>query len=246
MNLSAQITTTITSDDYIFGFADLDGLLIGKYASYRYGISIVRKLDPSIIDGIITAGAPTPEYYCHYNETNEEIASTVQKVAGILSSLGIDNFPIQPTAHDNEVDKTMNDTLSFGFSHKMCATRSGLGWIGKTDLFISETYGPRVRLSSILTNHPLPQLRPPIDKSRCGTCSLCVTTCPAQAATGALWNAATPRESFYDAQRCREKCRALTRKHIGTDESLCGICVAVCPAGRKARRDMRSHADSVE
>ena len=37
-------------------------------------------------------------------------------------------------------------------SHKMVATRAGLGWIGKADLFISSRFGPRLRLVSILIN----------------------------------------------------------------------------------------------
>ena len=37
----------------------------------------------------------------------------------------------------------------------MIATRAGLGWIGKTDLFISKDIGARLRLVSILIDRPV-------------------------------------------------------------------------------------------
>jgi epoxyqueuosine reductase QueG len=234
MNIESVIKDNLPSAEYLFGFADLGGLLSGKYSQYTYGVSIVRRLDSDIMDGVLAAQGPTEDYYKLYYRVNAELAEAVSSVSDALARHGIENFPVQPTAHDKDIDKTMNETLSFGFSHKMCATRSGLGWIGKTDLFVSEKFGPRVRLSSILTNHPLPIIRTPIDKSRCGTCSLCVSNCPAKAANGLLWDKNTPREAFYDPFKCRDKCRELTTRNIGTNESICGICVAVCPQGRKS------------
>ncbi|OFY64528.1 MAG: hypothetical protein A2V64_08625 [Bacteroidetes bacterium RBG_13_43_22] len=43
-------------------------------------------------------------------------------------------------------------TLTVDISHKMVATRAGLGWIGKSDLLISREFGPRLRLVSMLLN----------------------------------------------------------------------------------------------
>jgi epoxyqueuosine reductase QueG len=48
-------------------------------------------------------------------------------------------------------------------SHKMVATRAGLGWIGKTDLFVSNKYGPRVRLASIRIDAPVSSINKPIN-----------------------------------------------------------------------------------
>jgi epoxyqueuosine reductase QueG len=41
------------------------------------------------------------------------------------------------------------------------------------------------------------------------------------------------REEFYDAHKCREKANELTRLHVGQNDTICGICVAVCPLGMK-------------
>ena len=97
-------------------------------------------------------------------------------------------------------------TLRYKVSHKMIGTRAGLGWIGKTDLFVSDAFGPRLRLVSILVNMPVGIPGQTIDKSRCGRCNICVEECPAHAATGQLWDIHTDRDQFFDARKCYEKC----------------------------------------
>jgi hypothetical protein len=47
----------IPLDNYIYGFANLSGLLHKKFDGYFYGISIGRRLDDQIIDEI--KDAPT-------------------------------------------------------------------------------------------------------------------------------------------------------------------------------------------
>ena len=42
----------IPEENYIYGFADLTGLLGRKFEGFNYGISIGRKLDNSIVDNI--------------------------------------------------------------------------------------------------------------------------------------------------------------------------------------------------
>jgi epoxyqueuosine reductase QueG len=156
----------------------------------------------------------------------------VKELADELTAAGIKSLPINATP--NEIDRAddYDRTLRNTFSHKMVATRAGLGWIGKTDLFISKKFGPRLRLASVLVDYPLKPLNPPIDKSRCGKCNLCVEACPAKAASGKLWNIHIDRDQFYSAAKCKETANRLTLEKIGKDERLCGICVAVCPVGR--------------
>ena len=40
----------IPAENYIYGFADLTGLLDRKFEGFNYGISIGRKLDHSIVE----------------------------------------------------------------------------------------------------------------------------------------------------------------------------------------------------
>jgi len=221
----------IPADEYIYGFADLTGLLDKKFAGFNYGISIGKKLDPLIVDQVING--PTMEYYNHYRQANTDLAQLSANISEALNNNEIETFNISPTVSTSELDSVYFKTLRTDLSHKMVATRAGLGWIGKTDLFISKKFGPRLRLVSILINVPVKSKSKPVDISRCGNCRLCVDICPAKAANGNLWDITTEREDFFDAFKCRNKCAEFGRTRLGMDARICGICVSVCPIGRE-------------
>jgi len=229
--LSKLIEPIIGNDHYHYGFADLRGLLPGQYSLYQSGISILRKLDSSIIDSI--SDGPTEEYFRHYQAVNEELDTAVSSIESVLLKNNTGCKAVPPTFHDYKLDAEYQQTLSGPVSHKMVATRAGLGWIGKTDLFISQQYGPRVRLSSVLLENMIEPLPSAIEKSRCGTCMVCVNACPGKTATGKEWDIHTYRNEFFDPFKCRETCKKLTRERLNREISICGICISVCPVGRK-------------
>ncbi|UCH14106.1 MAG: epoxyqueuosine reductase [Bacteroidales bacterium] len=217
--------------DFITGYADLTGLLHENYTGYSYGIVIGRKLDYDIIDSI--SRGPNYEYYLLYKKINKELEALVRQISDELSMLSMESIPVSPTTSDEEINNKFSETLRVDFSHKMAATRAGLGWIGKTGLLISKKFGPRLRLATILVRKPLFLTQKPYNKSKCGKCNICVDLCPANAANGKLWNVDTDRDEFYNPFKCREQCRILSRKNLNTDISICGICVSVCPIGKK-------------
>jgi epoxyqueuosine reductase QueG len=222
------------SRQFIYGFADLRGLVKGKYADYPYGIVIGRRLDDAIIDTIVDG--PTGAYYAYFKEINRLLSRLSTNIADEIREEGIATIPIEPTLHEKQVNKAYLKTLSVDISHKMLATRAGLGWIGKTALFISKKFGPRLRLVSILTNVPLAPLGKPVNESKCGNCDLCVEKCPAQAATNRLWQAGMPREKIFDAFKCRVTCKQLARERLNIDARVCGVCIAICPIGQRKQK----------
>ena len=224
---------TVPDDgQHMWGLADLSGLLHERFKGYSYGISIGRKLDDAIIDSIITG--TNMEYYKLYKETNVYLLGLVTGLAAKINALGVRSLTITPTSNQLYRSPEYARTLRHYFSHKMVGTRAGLGWIGKSDLFVSVKFGPRLRLASILVDYPLKALEPPIDSSRCGKCNVCVEACPAKAATGKLWNIKVDRDEFYDAYKCLDKAKEISLAATGqNDDEICGICIAVCPAGRK-------------
>ena len=222
--------------DFIYGFADLRGLLDCEFTDYSFGISIGRRLDDRIIDGL--ADGPTPEYFQHYKEVNKELDHIALHICHDLTQQNINCINIEASGRPQKSDlEHFWKTLRTKLSHKMVATRAGLGWIGKTDLFVSNAYGPRVRLVSLLIDKELPMLARPVERSKCGQCDLCVTGCPAQAASGALWDAQTDRDIFFDAFKCSRKCEELSKTRLNEDIRICGICVSVCPIGKKQSPD---------
>ena len=223
-----KIVAMVDQAQYLIGFAEMGDLIPHPYA---YAISIARRLDDTIIDSI--TNGPTPVYRDHYHAVNAELNSLTQEIAGFLKSQGIDSQPVTATVTLSELENEFQNNLRYHLSHKMVATRAGLGWIGKSDLLITKKFGPRVRLASVLTNYPFRNMGIPIEVSGCGSCNLCITACPAQTATGESWHIGMDRDQFFNAQKCQNMCKTLSRKQGIEDTSICGICVSVCPFGRK-------------
>jgi epoxyqueuosine reductase QueG len=216
-------------NEYLIGFADM-GDLLKREIPYRYAIVVGAKLNDVIIDEIEIA--PTIDYFDHYNKTNENLNELVAKISKYLTENDIENQYIPATVEDSGLDDEYFKNLRYKYSHKMPATRSGMGWIGKTCLFISKRFGPRMRLASILTNHRFENIGTAINKSKCGSCTICVEKCPANAANGRLWRTTIDRDEFFDAKKCRETCRKRSMKYINKEISLCGVCISVCPIGK--------------
>ena len=217
-------------DDYVIGVADM-GDLIKVHYPYRYAIVIGKRLDDSIIDGI--EDGPTIPYFELYQSTNDELNLITSQISTYIVQNCIPCVQIKATTEESDIPEGYAKTLRMNFSHKMAATRAGLGWIGKTDLLVSEKFGPRIRLATVLTNHRFDNLGIPITESRCGKCNICVESCPSQAASGKLWNIHVDRDEYYDAFKCRDMCRKLSQEKLDKKISLCGICICVCPQGKR-------------
>jgi len=229
-----EIVREAIPDDgqHIWGLADLSGLLHERFKGYSYGISIGKKLDDKVIDSIVTG--PTPEYWRLYQDTNVYLTGLAADVAGKIAAAGVRCLAFAPTSSQLDRSPDFARTLRHDFSHKMAGTRAGLGWIGKSDLFISLKFGPRLRLVSILVDSVLKPLQLPVEKSRCGKCVVCVEACPAKAINGKLWNTKIDRDEYYSAFKCREKAMQFSLAATGQDNhEICGICVSVCPKGKK-------------
>ena len=89
------------------------------------------------------------------------------------------------------------------FNHKMAATSAGLGWIGKNGLLINPDHGPRLSLTTVLTDA---RLRPdqPVEHCLCGDCTLCVEHCPSGAITGAVWSRSRAVRGAGQAERLQK------------------------------------------
>jgi len=152
------------------------------------------------------------------------LESILQRLETVLQACGT-AYHIPPVAQSNETE------LLAPFSFKYAATRAGIGWIGKNDVVITQRYGPRVRLSAVLTDAPL-SCGEPITESKCPEgCILCDKACPCKALHGVQWDASRQRSELIDYHRCNRMRSSfipeLGRKHA------CGRCLAACPFGKK-------------
>ncbi|HET6513714.1 MAG TPA: 4Fe-4S double cluster binding domain-containing protein [Thermodesulfovibrionales bacterium] len=160
-------------------------------------------------------------------DTISLLVALQKKAARRLKQGGYRYLAIPPDS--DRIQETFVSKLYPSFTHKMAATSSGIGWIGKNGLLISPHFGPRLSLATVLTNAPL---RPdePIEFSRCGDCSLCIDFCPSGAVTGESWSRYKPFVELIRLERCRS--HKNNRKRL-RGKPNCGLCINICPYGRK-------------
>ena len=208
----------------LVGFADMRAVPAEERKGMERAISIAVALSPEIVSRI-TKG-PTQEYFREYRRANDLLAKLSHLAARLIAERGFAAAAIEPTTEHFDPVK-----LRAGLSHKIAATRSGLGWIGKNALVITRPFGSAIRLTTVLTDAPL-ETSPPFDASQCGACNACVEICPAEAPSGLNWSLGLYRDEFFDAHACRRKAKEFCEKE-GIGSTICGICIEACPWTRK-------------
>lgn len=201
------------------GFADLESLLSERFVGLPRGISIAVRLSDPIVDELITG--PTKLYAYHYHAMNRYLDHLAIEVMHLLSPSGYRFLPIPSS---QVIDRNRH---AGHLSHKMLATRAGLGWIGKSALLVTPEAGPRIRFVSILTDAPIP-VGVPIEESQCEDCQACVKACPVGAIKGVNWSIHVNRSILLDADRCAAFTRKNNEKY---GAHVCGVCVRACPKG---------------
>lgn len=192
--------------------------------AYSVGVAVALPIPDQIIRQLLEG--PTKEYYETYHAMNRKLNEIVLAGEAFLREKGFQAWA-QTTDRVSQ-DEEWRTPLP----HKTVATRAGLGWIGKSCILVTEQYGSAIRLSSLLTDAPLPCARP-VTVSRCGDCRVCVDSCPAQALKGTLWRAGMERKELFDREACYRKQVEIMRRRTGIEADLCGKCFAVCPYTRR-------------
>jgi epoxyqueuosine reductase QueG len=208
----------------LVGFSDLSDLPPDIRDDYRYGISIAVELNPKIVK--IIGNGPSLEYSDEYDRVNKLLNQLAGNCAELLKTKGFAALAKTQSVVVQDV-KTQTSKLP----HKTVATKSGLGWIGKCALLITEKYGPAIRITSVLTDADL-DAGTPITMSKCGKCEECKNICPAEAISGIEWKAGLNRDDFIKALDCDEMLKE-RGKEIGGRHGSCGLCIWVCPWTQK-------------
>jgi epoxyqueuosine reductase len=217
---SGILTFLRTREVGLFGFADLSPLPAEERYGFPRSISLGYPISKEILRGI--RSGPTPEYYAEYDRLNALLIRTAGELEGLIVSRGYRALALEGAARCYDAR-----ALATALPHKTSASLSGLGWIGKCDLLVTEKFGSALRLSTVLTDAPLAAGTPVIESS-CGACESCVHHCPAGAISGRDWSRGMEREELYDAFACQSTAKKLSDS-IGAGHSICGICIANCP-----------------
>lgn len=182
-----------------------------------YALSFAMPIPKSVIKTI--EEQPSKLYFHHYRTTNAYLDHVAMKVIQAMINEGYNACYVPASQSQSE------DGLSALLSHKAVALIAGLGGIGKNNLLLTRQFGPAVRLSTVLTDMPLPDAT--ISDNPCLGCDECVRACPSGALIGREYRTGLAREEMIDAK----KCSIHMKKHyqsIGRG-SVCGLCIKACP-----------------
>lgn len=236
MNQQLHNLASINGVDY-FGIADLSQAHTaileqgGSFiAGFPFSISIGISLLNPIVDLLLQRNekAVKVSYRHHaYDIVNLQLDFAASIISGNLQKSGFNALPIPASKHADD------ERICASFSHKLGADLAGLGWIGKSCLFITPEYGPRVRWATILTDAPL-EPTGELQQEQCKDCRECIDICPMQAFTGRPFRVDESREERFNARKCEKYFDSMEEKN---EIAVCGLCLYVCPYGRKQKNE---------
>ena len=206
--------------------------------NYNYVISLASAISVSSCD-LLLKGIDQGSMFYFDKHTKAQAAyldQASEKLCVFLEKYGYMAFhvPGMDTAFPKEWPKTI-------ISHITHARLSGLGIMGDSGMILTKEYGPRVRLTSILTDCPLP-VPETLPENFCTHCEMCKKICPSGSIKGASFDSSKPAEYYNDKVVCNAH-RDENKANYGT--RFCNLCMAVCPIGEDKKR-IKDNKGSIE
>jgi epoxyqueuosine reductase len=201
----------------LFGVADISEEK--ERLSFQLSGTLRKKVHRAICVGVGLSGLilseiekePTRLYFHHYKTANMFLDQLSFVISQWIMSKG---FQACPIAASQIVDW---EGQKGHLSHKRIGYLAGLGWIGRSNLLVSKTYGAQFRMATILTDMEL-KCDAPL-KEDCGSCFSCVKACPA----GAIQET----QKGFRKKDCFEMLKGFQKSHVA-GQYVCGVCVAAC------------------
>lgn len=196
------------------GFADVKGIA-SEFVDLPNGISIILKIPKETIQ--LVKEEDYENYWKSFHMQIDKLTDITLKGEEYIKTLGYDAFAL--TMKRNECD--MKKLLSI-LPYKTIATKSGLGWIGRSALFVTPEYGSAVVLGAILTDMPV-KFGNAITDSQCDECEECQNACPVDAINPQKWNNRLKRDDIIDIEICSEYIISQYKAGLG-----CTKCMSEC------------------
>lgn len=177
---------------------DITSLSLEENRGYFCAILLVKVLPKEYIDKLNHEKETDYTVFANYEKQTDELAD---KLAVIFQERGYRAISQSENGIDfrGEYDEKTKSSI---LPHKKIATMSGLGWIGKNNLLVTEKYGAALSMCSVLTDMPLNTVKAEMISGRCGECNLCVEVCPVQAIHGKKWELGMNRDDIVDVYQC--------------------------------------------
>lgn len=185
------------------------GILPGARTVIVIGSQLFRVLTEKLTAKRSVGEVSFRDFYNAHNETVlRDLEQTGYRVARFLTNQGHPSINVG-------LDLTDYRSISGAFSFKYAAVQAGLGVIGKNGLLLTQAYGPRVKLSAVITEAPL-AADEVMTGDLCGDCDICYKVCPSKA----LKAPTEKGEPNFDRFVC---CSFFTANEG------CSLCMARCP-----------------
>ena len=196
------------------GYANVKGLA-NEFIDLPNGISLVLKIPKETIQLVIDEDYE--DYWKSFHEQIAILTDIALKGEEYIKNLGYNAFALTMTRNECNMEKLLSI-----LPYKTIATKSGLGWIGRSALFVTPEYGSAVALGAILTDMPL-EFGTPITDSECDDCTNCQDACPVKAINPQKWNDRLNREDIIDIEACGEYIIDQYKNGLG-----CTKCMSEC------------------
>lgn len=189
-------------------FVDISDLSGNQNCGYNTAILFGLALSPEFIREV----ASNENYVRELVQTNRHnddefslkelvVGKMADELASFLKSKGYEAW--------SQSDKNLEESGYYDFKnhstllpHKTIAVKTGLGWIGKHDLFVTKELGCAISMCTVLTNAPLQTTNAIEMQSKCGNCTKCIEICEVDAISGKSWSKTTTRDELVNVHKC--------------------------------------------
>lgn len=188
---------------------------LSEFPSLDYGVALVLKLPRQAIQLLLDDDFM--RYWKIFHNQIDILTDIALKSESLIKDNGYDAFALTMQRNECDMEKLLSK-----LPYKTLATTSGLGWVGRSALFVCEEYGSAVALSGILTDMPL-DVGQPITDSYCDDCEECQKACPVDAINPKKWNSRLNRSDIIDIEACSEYVIDQFKSGLG-----CSKCLSNC------------------
>ena len=188
---------------------------LSEFPSLDYGVALVLKLPRQAIQLLLDDDFR--RYWKIFHNQIDILTDIALKAESLIKDNGYDAFALTMQRNECDMEKLLSK-----LPYKTLATTSGLGWVGRSALFVCEEYGSAVALSGILTDMPL-DVGQPITDSYCDDCEECQKACPVDAINPKKWNSRLNRSDIIDIEACSEYVIDQFKSGLG-----CSKCLSNC------------------
>ena len=209
----------------------LDGAPKGRrpsayLANARSVISIGYSLNRTSIQNLPVSRSA---YMLEHDYANRHLDQASHRIARFLEERGFEAIGFDSGAGFYHATGKTLENIAADFSHKHAAVACGLGKFGLNNLVLSPKWGPRIRLTTVLTSAELKCDDHTLQGNPCllDSCQECVKICPVHALDG--WKEKYEPERGWVIEKT--KCYDYIFKTLRGQR--CGLCIKACPVAER-------------